>query len=182
MNATAFGVKEVEKDKTYELKRKFEYENPEFDREIFTVQVDRAADVFDCECGKFDRDGILCCHVLRLFTQFDYLKIPERYIVARWTREFREIELRKHTFDVLGAQTQEQSHNAVRYVIVMNTVGEVCSDISHDSGYCQELLDAVKTMHNKYLAGREGTDGNQEVDENERNKNGDMGLKDRAIE
>ena len=47
MNATAFGVKEVEKDKTYELKRKFEYENPEFDREIFTVHVDQAAEQFD---------------------------------------------------------------------------------------------------------------------------------------
>ena len=37
MNATAFGVKEVEKYKTYELKRNFEYENPELDMEIFTV-------------------------------------------------------------------------------------------------------------------------------------------------
>ena len=101
--------------------------------------------------------------------------------MARWTKEFREIELRKHKIEVLGAQTQEQSHNAVRYAIVMNTVGEVCSDISHDSGYCQELLDAVKNVHNKYLAGREGTEGNQEVDENESKKNSDMALKDPAV-
>ena len=83
MNATTFGVKEIDKDKKYELKRNFEYENPEFDREVFIVQTDRTTDEFDCECGKFQKDGILCCHILRLFTQFDFLKIRKKYIVAR---------------------------------------------------------------------------------------------------
>ncbi|XP_073358034.1 protein FAR1-RELATED SEQUENCE 5-like [Aegilops tauschii subsp. strangulata] len=59
MNATAFGVKEIDKDKKYELKRNFEYENPEFDREVFIVQTDRTTDEFDCECGKFQKDELL---------------------------------------------------------------------------------------------------------------------------
>ena len=157
LNSTAFGVNEIVKNESYELKRNFPYENPEFDREIFAVQVNREKEEFVCNCGKFQRDGILCCHILRLFTQFDMLKIPDQYIIPRWTREFREKELQKHKSSALGINGEDQSHNAVRYAIMMNTVGEVCSDISHDSRFCQELMDAVNAVHSKYLLGKQQT-------------------------
>lgn len=121
------------------------------------MQVNREKEEFVCNCGKFERDGILCCHILRLFTQFDMLKIPDQYIVPRWTREFREKELQKHKSSALGINGEDQSHNAVRYAIMMNTVGEVCSDISHDSHFCQELMDAVNVVHSKYLLGKQQT-------------------------
>ena len=64
LNSTTFGVKEIEKGQSYEVKRNFPYENPVFDRELFSVRVDRDKEEFVCNCGKFERDGILCCHIL----------------------------------------------------------------------------------------------------------------------
>lgn len=33
-----------------------------------------------------DRDGILCCHILKMFTHLGVDEIPERYILKRWTQ------------------------------------------------------------------------------------------------
>ncbi|KAJ1266111.1 hypothetical protein BS78_08G126200 [Paspalum vaginatum] len=40
---------------------------------------------FCCECSKFDRDGILCCHIMRILTRLGVKTIPEHYILKRWT-------------------------------------------------------------------------------------------------
>jgi hypothetical protein len=42
---------------------------------------------YNCECCKFERDGLLCCHVLKLFTHIGVGMIPERYIMHRWTQQ-----------------------------------------------------------------------------------------------
>ena len=49
---------------------------------------------------------------------------------------------------------EDQSHNAVRYAILMSKVGEACSDISKDSELSKELLDVVAQIHSKYLQGK----------------------------
>ncbi|KAM0888535.1 hypothetical protein ACQ4PT_028284 [Festuca glaucescens] len=82
-NSTAFAFIEVEKDKEYKTKKLFRYKNLEFWREEFTIRVDHCIMKLECECNKFERDGILCCHILRLFTQFDVTRIPDHYILPR---------------------------------------------------------------------------------------------------
>lgn len=154
VNVTAFRVIEIEKDKVYDLKKHIRYEKPEFTREMFRVNVDLAAGSFDCFCGKFQRDGIVCCHILRLFMQFDITHIPDKLIVERWTISFREKELEKCKKDMVLLTCDDQSHNAVRYAILMSKVGEACSDISKDSELSKELLDTVAQVHSKYLQGR----------------------------
>ena len=38
-----------------------------------------------CECCKMDKDGILCCHILKVFTHVGVDVIPQRYLLRRWT-------------------------------------------------------------------------------------------------
>ena len=40
-----------------------------------------------CECSKVDRDGMLCCHILKVMTRLGVKAIPQRYILKRWTQE-----------------------------------------------------------------------------------------------
>ncbi|CAL4964886.1 unnamed protein product [Urochloa decumbens] len=40
-----------------------------------------------CECSKFDRDGILCCHIMKIMTRFGVKTIPDRYVMRRWTQK-----------------------------------------------------------------------------------------------
>ena len=85
--ADAYMVKELIKDEKYILKRIIDYDEQEYYNNSFPIEVDLKANRFDCICCKYDRDGILCCHVLRLFTQIGIYKIPENYIKERWTKK-----------------------------------------------------------------------------------------------
>ncbi|XP_062191257.1 protein FAR1-RELATED SEQUENCE 5-like [Phragmites australis] len=40
-----------------------------------------------CECSKFDRDGIICCHIMKILIRFGVKTLPERYILKRWTQQ-----------------------------------------------------------------------------------------------
>ncbi|OQU88877.1 hypothetical protein SORBI_3002G112850, partial [Sorghum bicolor] len=40
-----------------------------------------------CECSKFDRDGIICYHIMRVMVRMGVELIPERYILKRWTQQ-----------------------------------------------------------------------------------------------
>ncbi|XP_010229983.1 protein FAR1-RELATED SEQUENCE 5-like [Brachypodium distachyon] len=41
---------------------------------------------YSCECGKMKRDGLLCCHILKVFTHLGIDEILGRYIMRRWTQ------------------------------------------------------------------------------------------------
>jgi len=68
-NATAFSVMELIKDHQYAVIKNSYYHNPEFWKDKFIIEVDKAKQEFNCECNKLKRDGMVCCHILRLFTQ-----------------------------------------------------------------------------------------------------------------
>ena len=40
---------------------------------------------FSCECTKMERDDILCCHILKVFTHIGLDVIPEQYMLPCWT-------------------------------------------------------------------------------------------------
>lgn len=50
---------------------------------LVTVKVDEGS--YSCDYCKMDRDGILCCHILRVFTHIEVDVIPKRYIIRPWT-------------------------------------------------------------------------------------------------
>jgi hypothetical protein len=152
VNSTAFSVKEVERDKVYELTKTFRYENPEYWREVFRVDVDRLEMKFKCECGKFERDGLLCCHVLRLFTQFDVPNIPNHYIVPRWTSEYREKELERHKQEIVQVHGTDGSKCALRYAMLMNNLSDVCSDISRSQEKSKEFIEEVHKLHARIMS------------------------------
>jgi hypothetical protein len=152
VNATAFGVTEVVKDQVYELKRLFQYDNPEYKKILFTVFVDRNDMSIECECGKFEKDGLLCCHILRLFTQWDVVKIPDQYIMRRWTTEFREQELMKHKQESLEVHGSAALKNALWFATLMNNLNGVCADISRDADKSKEFIEEVHKLHKRLMS------------------------------
>ncbi|KAG0537940.1 hypothetical protein BDA96_03G192000 [Sorghum bicolor] len=51
---------------------------------VTTIEEDES---YCCECSKFDRDGIICCHIMRVMIRMSVKLIPERYILKRWTQQ-----------------------------------------------------------------------------------------------
>ena len=60
----------------------------------YIVQVDVPNEMWNCQCCKIEKDGILCCHVLKVMSCLGQVtKIPDRYILARWSRPPPDIEV-----------------------------------------------------------------------------------------
>ncbi|XP_073137623.1 protein FAR1-RELATED SEQUENCE 5-like [Henckelia pumila] len=51
-----------------------------------TVTYDLSDDKISCSCKRFEFAGLLCSHVLKVFTYKNVMRIPEFYIKKRWTK------------------------------------------------------------------------------------------------
>jgi hypothetical protein len=138
LHSTAFNVQEVQRGAVYRLDKVFNYENPEFDRNSFEVMVESGTKAFKCPCAKFTRDGILCCHIFRLFTQFGINEIPGQYIVPRWTYKFKEEKEKQYKEKCLV-----KTDNTARYATFMSKMADlgkkVCSDDTKYNAFMLEL-------------------------------------------
>ncbi|XP_051201527.1 protein FAR1-RELATED SEQUENCE 5-like [Lolium perenne] len=51
----------------------------------YQVEANVETETYSCECCKFSRDGLLCCHIFRVMVQLGCInKISEKYILDRW--------------------------------------------------------------------------------------------------
>jgi hypothetical protein len=62
-------------------------EVPIYGSRKYLVQVRPEASIYDCECCKWYREGLLCCHVLKVFTHLGVNEIPPHNIKWRWTQD-----------------------------------------------------------------------------------------------
>ncbi|KQJ94421.1 protein FAR1-RELATED SEQUENCE 5 [Brachypodium distachyon] len=140
LHSTAFNVQEIQRGTLYRLDKVFDYENPEFDRISFEVLVTPDTNTIKCECTKFARDGILCCHIFRLFTQFGINEIPEQYIVPRWTGKFKEDQVVLYKEKCLDTHDINQSENTLRYAMLMTKVSDISKEICCDLSKCDKFM------------------------------------------
>ncbi|KAF6147970.1 hypothetical protein GIB67_024145 [Kingdonia uniflora] len=53
--------------------------------ESFELQIDLEKLTGNCGCKLFEYVGFPCCHLLKVFSKYDILKIPKAFIKTRWT-------------------------------------------------------------------------------------------------
>jgi hypothetical protein len=53
----------------------------------YNVSVQDNATTYSCSCNMFEQDGLLCPHILKVFTSCDVEQIPEKYLLKRWSEE-----------------------------------------------------------------------------------------------
>ena len=78
---------------------------PHYGDRNYLVIANTDSGIFSCNCCKFERDGVLCCHVLKVMTQIGMRQIPEQYILKRWSWDVE---------DVLGDPNPDAVHDAPR--------------------------------------------------------------------
>lgn len=141
LHSTAFKVREIEIGTLYRLEKASNYENPEYDRDFFEVWVEPGVnDTYTCQCAKFARDGILCCHVFRLFTQFGIDEIPEKYIMARWTDGCREEQLERREDGRMVVAVVRREEDAARYTAMMSKAAGIGREICGDGAKCEAFM------------------------------------------
>lgn len=84
--ATKLQADEVQKNKPYNMYTSQNHPHKEFRNRTYIVLMNQETEDFSCICGKFQKDGMLCCHILKEMMRNDITKIPEKYIIERWKK------------------------------------------------------------------------------------------------
>ncbi|XP_051221820.1 protein FAR1-RELATED SEQUENCE 5-like [Lolium perenne] len=57
-----------------------------YGRRTYVVDVDLENLMYNCQCCKFYKDGILCCHIMKVMSYIGEVReIPEHYTLPRWS-------------------------------------------------------------------------------------------------
>ncbi|XP_052152132.1 protein FAR1-RELATED SEQUENCE 12-like [Oryza glaberrima] len=79
----------------------------------YTVYGNPIEQTVSCSCKKFERNGFLCSHALKILDAMDIKYLPDRYIMKRWTKYARTLM----SGDVQGQaiQADKLSESSSRY-------------------------------------------------------------------
>ena len=58
-----------------------------YGKRTFRVSANSVDGLYSCDCCKFQRDGVLCCHILKVFDALAVREVPCHYIFPCWSAE-----------------------------------------------------------------------------------------------
>lgn len=94
----------------------------------YTVTFNSSEVKASCSCQMFEYAGILCRHVLRVFSMKNITMLPSHYILKRWTRNSTSVEIVEQNIAVLdNAQDSWASRFNYLYCQAAKYAGEASS-------------------------------------------------------
>ena len=87
VDVTRLRVKEEEVGQMYLVFRAPNYPIKEHRPRTYVVHVDLEKEEYHCICCKFEKDGLVCSHILKIMLHLDIEKIPDKYIIDRWRKK-----------------------------------------------------------------------------------------------
>ncbi|KAK1662168.1 hypothetical protein QYE76_050327 [Lolium multiflorum] len=167
-------VQEVEANKKFEVYKSGLAAARDYRTRRYLVIVDLTSEDFNCICSKFNKDGILCSHVLKVLIHLNIVQIPDKYFIARWKpREKKDI--RDLRYNVPLEMTGESSQ------LRFNVLSKVCINVASDGSKSNEkylfVTQEVKKIAEKLDAMTLAEDKAKEVDPNDKTNEqlGDLG-------
>lgn len=107
----AYTANIVENDGVVSKYRVAKYEH---DHKAYMVTLDIFGMKANCSCKMFEYSGILCRHILTVFTVTNVLTLPSHYILKRWTRNAKSsIGTEEKTPDPLGIENLTLRFNSL---------------------------------------------------------------------
>ncbi|WCJ19052.1 FAR1-related sequence 3 [Euphorbia peplus] len=104
-----------------EVASKYRVAKYEHDDKAYIVDLNVSGVKASCSCQMFEYCGVLCRHILTVFTVTNILRLPPHYILKRWTRSAKSwVGLEEQNADLEGIGTLTSRFNnlsmeAIRY-------------------------------------------------------------------
>jgi hypothetical protein len=122
-----------------------------------------------CECSKFDRDGIICCHIMRVMVRMGVKLIPESYILKRWTQQaitsdtdqvqnvYAPVELVARGMPLTGQKTLRFTNASTAFAAL--AVEGCTSDENYDvlEKHIKEMRSEFEEIKKRKMANRQNT-------------------------
>ena len=108
-------VDEIERNVTYAVYKTPMLQLQDFRPRRYIVSVNMKAQEFCCICCKFEKDGIVCGHILRVLTHLNLTELPEKYYIDRWKPKQRK-DIRDKQYNIPIDLTTSNRH--LRYTML----------------------------------------------------------------
>ncbi|KAJ1689547.1 hypothetical protein LUZ63_013702 [Rhynchospora breviuscula] len=101
-----------------------------------------------CSCKKFEREGILCWHALKVLDREDIKVIPPRYVFNRWTKAAKDVIV----VDVEGKRVIEDPLLDVRNRSddLVHILTPICGKAAQNEEQAQFLRNELLAVREKY--------------------------------
>jgi len=101
-----YKYKETEKGRCFEVWYKANQlkKRERIRKYIVLTDLTEGCEEFSCICGKFNKDGILCAHILKVIVEEEINKIPEKYFIDHWRKKEKKFHIQE---DIDGNATHE---------------------------------------------------------------------------
>ncbi|KAM3195884.1 hypothetical protein ACQJBY_071840 [Aegilops geniculata] len=132
-DTTRLNVYEQEKDRYYTVCQSESYNLKELRKRKYLVQLCLKEEEYSCICCAFQKDGILCSHILRVMIHLNIEKIPDKYIIDRWRKNDYKI-------DVTKTPAVATENSTLRYNVLARKLVHVASNASKKKRKYEYLL------------------------------------------
>lgn len=115
----------IENGSRYEVYKSRMLADKDFRTRRYLVLTNLSHGDFACICGKFQKDGIVCAHILRVLQQLNMSELPEKYYLERWKPKDRKY-VRHKQFNIPMELTEGSRH--MRYTLLSKMTNDIASD------------------------------------------------------
>lgn len=89
-DVTRLQIHEHERSKVYLVYQAKNYMKKEHRPRVYVVNVDTEKRDYACVCCRFEKDGMLCSHILKVMLHIEVDEIPEKYLIDRWRKKSKK--------------------------------------------------------------------------------------------
>ncbi|CAN6175475.1 unnamed protein product [Urochloa humidicola] len=98
-----------------------------------------------CSCKKFEAVGIQCCHVLKVLDLKNIKELPEQYILKRWRKDARSVQIGEEPS--YGSGSAMRSASAARF----NNMCRLASLIASRAAKSEEAMSYIESQSSVLL-------------------------------
>jgi len=91
----------------------------------YTVSTDltKGKEEFTCICAKYNKDGILCSHVLKIVIEKEINMIPDKYFMERWRKNSMKVHVQREQEETLATSALLRFNVLFRKLAILNSKG-----------------------------------------------------------
>ena len=111
----------------------------------FSNLIDALDGSGSCSCKKFEAVGIQCCHVLKVLDLKNIKGLPEQYILKRWRKDARSVQIGEEP--TYGTGSVMQSASEARF----NNMCRLASLIASRASKSEEAMSYIESQSSVLL-------------------------------
>ncbi|XP_047063421.1 protein FAR1-RELATED SEQUENCE 5-like [Lolium rigidum] len=136
---------ELQAGRMYEVYKTPMLQLQDFRSRKYLVSVNLQAEEFACICCKFEKDGIICAHILRVLIHLNLSELPEKYYISRWRPKDRKYIRDKQSIPI----DLTTSNKHLRYCVLSRKFCNIASEGAVTERKYLFLLDEIKRIEDR---------------------------------